>query len=199
MPLIVTSPMAAFVVQIKIAFLLAVVFTFPVFLWRLLSFLAPALHKKELRVLYTLIAPLTALFFAGVLFSYHYVAPITMQFLYEFTGPINALPLLGVHEFVGLTMSLLMVSGATFTVPVFMVLLTAMGAVSHQFWFENARYALVFFLILSAIITPDGSGVSMLLMSAPMSLLYGAGALVCVRVGNKPEFSSSLETKTFNT
>ena len=181
-PLIVTSPMAAFVVQIKLALLMAVFFTFPVFLYRLITYLAPALYKREQTLIYRLILPLTLLFFAGVTFAYVAIVPSTLHILYGFVAPLGAVPMLGMTEFVGIVMALLLTSGLAFTLPVFMVLLTAMGAVRSVFWLENSRYALVGFLIVSAIITPDGSGVSMLLLSAPVSLLYGAGVLVCSRV-----------------
>lgn len=181
-PLVVTSPMAAFVVQFKLAFLLAIFFTFPVFLLRLLSYLAPALYQHERRLLYALIAPATLLFFLGGYFAYAYLAPATFTILYTFTAPIGAVPLLGVNEFIGLTLALLLMSGIMFTLPVFMVLLTALRALRASFWWQNFRYAFVFFLIVSAIITPDGSGVSMVLLSLPVSALYGSGALVCTTV-----------------
>jgi len=181
-PLIVTSPMTAFVVQVKLSFLLSFFFTFPVFLYRLISYLSPALYVYEQRLIYKLLIPLTLLFFGGVYFSYVTIAPSTLSVLYTFAVPIGATSLLGVSEFVGITIALLVSAGVTFTVPVFMVLLTALKAVRAMFWVENARYAFVLFLVASAIITPDGSGVSMMLLSLPVSVLYGAGALVCARV-----------------
>lgn len=181
-PIIVTSPLTAFVVQVKIAFMLAFLFTLPVFLWRLMRFLAPALYEHEQRAMSFLVIPLTGLFFGGMVFAYAYLLPLTFAVLYAFAEPISAVTLLGATEFVGISLALLLFSGAVFTVPVFMISLTAMRVISAHFWFAHARYALVFFLILSAIITPDGSGVSMVLLTLPVSLLYGAGALICTRI-----------------
>lgn len=181
-PLVVTSPMAAFIVQVKLAFLLAAVFTFPVFLYRLLAYLAPALYTHELRLIYRIIVPISLLFFAGVYFAYATVAPVTLQILYGFAESIGVISLLGVTEFVGVVTALALTTGAAFTLPVFMVFATALGVVGASFWFRNARYALVSFLVVSAIITPDGSGVSMMLLALPVSGLYGLGALVCHRI-----------------
>lgn len=189
-PIVVTSPTAAFIIQVKLAFLMALIFTFPVFLLRLVRYLAPALHRHELRLVYIMLAPLSLLFALGVAFSYVFIIPPTLSFLYAYTIPINSIALLTANEFIGVIMSLLIMAGFAFTIPVFMTALTALRVISASFWLQNTRYALVFFLILSAIITPDGSGVSMLLLSVPVSLLYGGGALVCLRlerVGKKHE------------
>lgn len=197
-PLVVLSPTTAFVAQIKLAFLLALFFTFPVFLFRLISFLAPALYSYERRLIYLLVAPLSVLFLGGVYFAYQYVAPATFTILYGFTGPIGATPLLGTAEFIGVVMALLLITGIAFTLPIFMVLLTALGAIPARFWFQHARYAVVGFLIVSAIITPDGSGVSMILLSVPVSVLYGAGALVCARLEQVTERRQEHSTSGLN-
>ena len=181
-PLVVTSPTAAFVVQVKLAFLLALIFTFPVFLWRLASYLAPALRSRERQALALVVGPSLILFAVGVAFAYHTIAPVTLSILYGFTGPIGVVPLLGIVEFVGVVAALLLIAGCAFTIPVFMVLMTALGVISTAWWLARARYAIVGILVVSAIITPDGSGVSMLLLSVPVTVLYGAGIVVSAQV-----------------
>ena len=54
-----------------------------------------------------------------------------------------------------------------------MRVLRELHLVPAQFW----RAAGVSAIILSAIITPDGSGVTMAILSGPLFLLYGAGVL----------------------
>lgn len=112
----------------------------------------------------------------GVVFAYMYIAPAMFDILYAMTGSIGVTPMLEVGEFIGIIMALLFTTGVAFTVPVFMVLLTFLGVVRSSFWVKNAKFAFIFLLVVSAIITPDGSGVSMLLLSFPVSFLYGAGA-----------------------
>ncbi len=56
-----------------------------------------------------------------------------------------------------------------------MISLTFLGIIPSIFWREKWRYALLTFLLFSAIITPDGSGVSMMLLSLPLSGLYAVG------------------------
>lgn len=181
-PMIVTGPTVAFFAQIKIALLLAVIFTLPVFFAKLLQYLSPALHKTELITLCLTTIPSTVLFASGALFAYIFVVPQTFAFLYTFTDPISVSAFLSVQEFIGITLALLFATGLAFTLPVAMVLLTSLSLIPASFWRQKFRHAVVLLLVVSAIITPDGSGISMLLMTAPVSALYGIGALICVRV-----------------
>jgi sec-independent protein translocase protein TatC len=198
LPIVATSPTTAFVIQVKLALLLAIFFTFPVFLLRLIAFLHPALHKREQRFIYLSLVPLTVLFFGGVYFSYVFIVPTTLEVLYAYTAPIGATQLLGVAEFVGVVMALLLATGLAFTVPVLMSFLTLLGLVSSRFWFENARYAIVFFLVISAIITPDGSGVSMVLLSLPVSTLYGVGIFACMQIDRVAKKESDVSRTRFS-
>ena len=48
-------------------------------------------------------------------------------------------------------------------------------ATDAKFWRKNIRYAIVIIVIFGAIITPDGSGVTMWFIGGPMIALYVAG------------------------
>lgn len=181
-PLIVTDPMTAFLIQAKLALLLSIFFTFPVFLAQFIAYLAPALYRRELRFLTLLIVPLCILFAGGVVFAYRFIAPETFSILYGMAGSIQVVSMLGVSAFIDITVALLFATGAAFTIPVFMVLLTAFRLIPAAFWVQNLRYAFVLFLVVSAIITPDGSGVSMVLLSFPVCFLYGAGATIAMGI-----------------
>lgn len=184
-PLIVTEPLAAFVAQFKVAFLLACIFTLPVGLFTALSYLRPALSLPERLLFYSILIPTSLLFILGNLFAYWYILPTMFSVLYMYAVPLGATMFVSVSDFVGLSIALMAVSGLLFTLPVGMFLLTLLGLVSRDVWFKQWRYAAVIFLILSAIITPDGSGVTMVLLTIPLSILYGIGALVSLRLTRK--------------
>lgn len=181
-PLLVTGPMTAFVAQIKVSLLLAMFFTSPFFLYSLMRYLGPALYKRERWLIYMTSGPMLALFAGGAFFAYYKIVPETFRILYTFAEPIGVITYLGVGEFVGLTLALMLVTGVSFTLPVVMVFLSAVKVVAANFWWSHFGKAVVLVLILSAIITPDGSGVSMALMTLPVSGLYGIGALISSRI-----------------
>jgi sec-independent protein translocase protein TatC len=55
--------------------------------------------------------------------------------------------------------------------------ITVSGMVNPLFWRKNLRYFIIIVAIFGAIITPDGSGVTMWFMAGPMILLYVLGIL----------------------
>jgi sec-independent protein translocase protein TatC len=75
----------------------------------------------------------------------------------------------------------MMAVGIMFLLPVFMVFLSFLGIVKPCFWKNNWRYALLIFLIFSAIITPDGTGITMIMLSAPLAGLYFLGTIVTMK------------------
>lgn len=177
-PLIVTGPLTAFISQVKIALMLSFLFTFPVLCQRVIRFIAPALYARERMLLYAISIPTTLLFLGGVAFSYIYIVPTTLSVLYMYAAPIGAVTFLSIDAFLGLFIALLLIGGITATIPVVMVLLTLLHVVPSSFWTQKWRYAVVILLTVSAIITPDGSGISMALLSIPGVMLYGIGTFI---------------------
>jgi sec-independent protein translocase protein TatC len=55
------------------------------------------------------------------------------------------------------------------------------GIIDARFWRNNFRYAVIIFVIFGAIITPDGSGITMWLVAGPMILLYLLGMIFIKR------------------
>ncbi len=66
-----------------------------------------------------------------------------------------------------------------------MYAISVSGMVDSNFWRKNIRYAIVIIVIFGAIITPDGSGVTMWFIAGPMIALYGIGMAVIERKERK--------------
>ena len=176
--LIVTSPLTAFVAQIKIALLLSFICTLPFLLYRFIQYFSPALYLSERLAILKVAVPSAFLFALGAVFAYTALIPPTFSILYSYTDIIGATPFFSVNEFINLILALVVVSGIMFLLPICMALLTRFDIVPSTFWREEWRYAVIFFLVLSAIMTPDGSGVTMVLLSLPLAGLYGIGFIV---------------------
>lgn len=175
--LIVTSPLDAFSALALTAFLLAFIVSLPLFLYKLINFLSPALYADEKWGTLLVLIPSVILFFLGNLFGYYVIIPSAMGFLYDYALALGAEPLITTSKFIGFILGTTIFTGILFLTPVFMVLLTRAGLVPSAFWKKNWQYALVFFLILSGIITPDGTGVTMAMLSVPLAALYFVGYL----------------------
>jgi len=173
--LVALGPMDAFLAQFTIASFLAVFFSFPVIFYSVLSFLSPAFRKKEKKILGKIFFPSFFLFVAGCVFGYFFVLPATFKILYSFAQPMGLEPLYNVNDFLFQALGMIFFLGIMFLLPVAMVLTVALGVIEPRFWRDKWTYAIVFFLVASAIVTPDGTGVTMLILALPLTLLYFLG------------------------
>ena len=178
MTMVVMNPLDAFMAQVKISLFFGFLAALPVLIYGVLSYLFPALYIHERRAAIRVLLPAVLLFAGGCLFAYTIVIPATFTFLYPYAETIGALPFFAVGDFIALSLGLMFVVGCMFLLPVCMFLLNRLGLASAEFWRHNWGHALVTFLVLSAIITPDGSGISMILLALPLAVLYGAGVVI---------------------
>jgi len=172
------SPFNAFLSLIAVSVVLGLVVTFPLFFYKLVHYLSPGLYPHERRGLLRISVPASMLFVCGAFFSYFVVVPQTFELLYMFAGAAGVGELFHITEFVTLVLGLVIVVGLMFQLPIAMVLLTRFGLAGERFWREKWRHAAVAILIITAIITPDGSGLSMAMLSMPLGVLYIAGMKV---------------------
>ena len=173
---IVVSPAEAFVVQLQAAMFLAVVSAMPIIAYHMGKFIAPALYDRERKVIVRLVVPAVLLFVAGILLAFFLLLPFTFRFLYSVAGSLGAKHLfLSLDQFLGFTLIFTIGFASTFELPIVMYALTAAGLVKARTWRHNWRFAAIGIFIFAALITPDTSGVTMLLVAFPMLGLYLAG------------------------
>ena len=169
------SPFNVFLCLIGVSVVLALVVTFPMFFYKLIHYLSPGLYDHERKGLLRVSIPASLLFVGGALFAYFIVLPQTFELLYMFAGAAGVGELFHITEFVALVLGLIIMVGLMFQLPIAMVLLTRFGLTGGGFWRGQWRYAAMAILVITAIITPDGSGLSMAMLSMPLGVLYIAG------------------------
>jgi len=173
---IVLSPAEGFVVQMQSALFLALVTSMPILAYHGAKFIAPALYERERKVIVRLVVPAVLLFVAGVLIAFFVLLPFTFRFLYSVAGALGAQrKFLDLGEFLGFTITFTFAFGATFELPIVMYALTAATIVKAQTWRKYWRFAVIGIFFFSAILTPDASGVTMMLVAFPMLGLYFGG------------------------
>jgi sec-independent protein translocase protein TatC len=173
--LIQTAPGQAFFAQIYIAALAGIVFGMPVIIREFTGFIKPALKEREIHVSRTIALPALGLFIAGCLFSYVLVVPYILDFLYKYGEASGIVTFLNIIDFVSFVLQFLLAFGLSFQLPLIMYAVTASGIIDSSFWRKNIRYAIVVIVIFGAVITPDGSGITMWFIAGPMFALYVAG------------------------
>jgi sec-independent protein translocase protein TatC len=131
--------------------------------------------------LFKIISPMFVLFIFGVVFSYVLVIPLTLDFLYKYGESIGAETLLTVNDFIAFVLQFILAFGIAFQLPVMMYALSLSGLADSKFWQKNFRYAIIIITIFGAIITPDGTGVTMWFIALPMIGLYAVGIIAIRR------------------
>lgn len=173
---VVVSPAEAFVVQLQTALFLAAATGMPIVAYHAGKFVAPALYPRERRVIVRLVVPSVLLFAAGILLAFFVLLPFTFRFLYSVAGALGAKHLfLTLDQFLGFTLIFTLGFASTFELPVIMYALTAATIVKAAIWRKYWRFAVIGIFFFAAMITPDTSGVTMLLVAFPMVGLYVGG------------------------
>jgi sec-independent protein translocase protein TatC len=171
--LIATSVISPFLVPLKITLMAAFLLALPVVLYQVWAFVAPGLYSHEKRLVMPLVISSTILFFVGVAFSYFFVFGQVFKFIQGFAPKsITAAP--DIEAYLSFVMTMFIAFGATFEVPVVVVVLARMGIVSVEKLKGFRSYFIVLAFIVAAVITPPDI-VSQLALAVPMVLLYEIG------------------------
>ena len=79
--MIATDVASPFFTPIKLTFMVSVILSVPIILYRVWAFVAPALYKHERRLVVPLLVSSTLLFYIGMAFAYFVVFPLAFGFL----------------------------------------------------------------------------------------------------------------------
>lgn len=175
-----------FFINMKAAFVAGIFLVSPYLFYQIWSFIGPGLYEEE-RKLAIPVAFFTALcFVSGACFGYFIVFPYGFTFLANYDADIVTLnPKLS--EYYSMALGLLFAFGIIFEMPVFIFFLARFGIVDHKWLRTKRRWAIVVIFIVAAIVCPNPDVISMLLMAAPMVVLYEVSIWVAYFFGKKPK------------
>lgn len=174
--MIATGVIAPFLVPMKVTLMIAFILALPWVFYQLWAFVAPGLYAHEKRLVLPLVVSSSFLFIAGVAFCYFFVFGRVFQFIGEF-APTSIAVTPDIENYLDFVMSMSLAFGATFEVPVVVVILVRMGIVSVGKLKEIRPYAIVGAFVIAAIVTPPDV-VSQLALAIPMCLLFELGIWV---------------------
>jgi sec-independent protein translocase protein TatC len=186
--LIATGVAAPFLVPMKITLVLAIIVALPWVFYQAWAFVAPGLYAHEKRLVLPLVISSSFLFVSGVAFCYFLVFGRVFHFISEF-APTSIAVMPDIENYLDFVMSMCLAFGATFEVPVVVVILVRMGIVSVEKLKSIRPYAMVGAFVIAAVVTPPDV-VSQLALAIPMCLLFELGLLlapVFVRATRAPE------------
>jgi sec-independent protein translocase protein TatC len=185
--MIATGVIAPFLVPMKVTLVIAFILALPWVFYQLWAFVAPGLYAHEKKLVLPLVVSSSLLFMGGVAFCYFFVFGRVFKFIGDF-APTSIAVTPDIENYLDFVMSMCLAFGATFEVPV-VVVLVRMGIVSVAKLKEIRPYAIVGAFVIAAIVTPPDV-VSQLALAVPMWLLFELGLVVApifVRATQAPE------------
>ena len=169
--LIYTEPTEAFVLYLTIAGITGAVIALPLVMTQVWLFIAPGLYSHEKKMAIPFVVLSSICFVAGAAFSHYIVFPLTWRFFVSFTSDyLTFMP--RIEPAFALYIKMILAFGLVFQMPTIVLFLAKMGVVTAGFLWRHTKYALLIIVIVSAIVTPDGGGVSLVAMTIPLFFLY---------------------------
>jgi sec-independent protein translocase protein TatC len=173
--LIATNVISPILVPLKITLMASFMVALPIVLYQVWAFVAPGLYSHEKKLVLPLVVSSTILFVAGVAFCYFLVIPGMSQFIQAFApASITAAP--DIEQYFGFVLTLFLVFGIAFEVPIAVIVLARMGVVKIEQLRAWRGYFIVASFIIAAVVTPPDV-ISQLALAIPMCILYEIGII----------------------
>jgi sec-independent protein translocase protein TatC len=172
------SPTEIFRVYLKLSFLVGIVVAFPIILYQIYAFVAPALDRRVRSRIVWYAIPSFILSAIGLAICGYLILPFLMVRLFKFTQNVGVVGTYQLEPTVGFITLMLAIFAIMFQLPIVLSILASVGLVNSRMLMKGWRYATIAIFIAAAIGAPDGNPLTMLLLGAPLLVLYAVSILV---------------------
>ena len=175
--LTVLSVLGGFTIRFKVAFFFSLIICTPVIVWEVMGFFLPALKPSERRWVIPTVAAMILLFFLGMGFCYLVIQKPTIGWMVAQSRAIaDVIP--EAEDFLNIMMLLEIGFGFAFQLPLIVFYLSILHLVPYKTFRSQWRYVYIVLLVISSVVTPDASPVTMILMFAALIALYEIALLI---------------------
>jgi sec-independent protein translocase protein TatC len=167
---VIISPTEGFFSQLKVGLCGGLVLSFPWILYQLWKFVSPGLKLKEKKFFFYFLPVMIFLFLLGVSLAWFIALPLGLKFLLSFQiAEIKAQ--ISVEKYLSFFLSMILVMGTLFELPVFLMVLSGTGLVKKESLYYYRKHVYLGVFALSAFLTPPDV-VTQVLIAIPMVILY---------------------------
>ncbi len=169
--MIATDLSSQFMTHITTSVYLGLLGASPYIVLELFRFILPALYENERRYSLRVAVIVYMLFVIGVMISYFVLFPLSFRFLGTYSVAEKVVSNITLDSYVSTFVTLTLLMGVVFQLPVIMFVLGKMGFVTSEMLAKYRKHALIVIMIVAAIITPPDL-MTLLLVTVPLYLLY---------------------------
>lgn len=180
-----TEMSGQFTLQMNSGITTGLILGVPYLLFEIWLFIKPALLETERKSASGFVFFASVLFFTGVLFGYYIIAPLSINFLINFTVDPSIQNTFTIDSYLSTVLTLTLGTGIIFQLPVVIYILSKLGVMTPQFMRASRRYAAVLILVVAAIVTPTADPYTMMIVAFPLFLLYELSIMISANIQKK--------------
>jgi sec-independent protein translocase protein TatC len=177
---IVTGITETLTIPLKVSAIAGFAIALPVILWQVWTFVSPGLRPAERKFAWPFIVSALLLFALGGGFAY-FVMPVGLNFLAGFLGG-NATFLPDLNSYLTFFTLLIVIFGATFELPIAIILLGLLGIVSSRLLRSRRKGIWVGIVFVALVVTPGADPFTPTALFLPLIVLFEASILVLDKV-----------------
>jgi sec-independent protein translocase protein TatC len=168
--LITFSPAEPFITSFMVAFYASFLISFPIILWQVWSFLAPAFEKHTQRIVAGFTAFAGLLMVGGVLFGYFVALPAAVHFLTDYDSNLYTIQIRA-RDYLSFASLVLLAVGVVFEVPIVVLGLVRLRILTARKLRGNWRLGIII-MVAVAVALPGVDPVTTSIEAVPLLVLY---------------------------
>jgi sec-independent protein translocase protein TatC len=156
------GPLDPFYLRVKVAVIVGVIVSSPVWLYQIWAFIAPGLYAREKRWSYIFLGTAVPLFLAGVTLAYWSLGR-SMHYLLGLT-PTGVANILQVDQYMSFVMAMVLAFGIAFEVPLLIIMLNLAGILTHERFRKWRRVMIFAVFLIAGMANPSPDPITMLIL-----------------------------------
>ena len=167
--LILNSPLDPFYLRVKVAFIVGVILSSPVWLYQLWAFIAPGLYAREKRWGHIFLGTAVPLFLIGNVLAYLSLGR-SMHYLLGLT-PTGVGNYIQVDLYLSFVMTIMLAFGIAFELPLLIIMLNQAGILTHERFRKWLRLIISGVFLIAGMATPSPDPITMLILGGACAVL----------------------------
>ena len=171
-----TGPLDSFYLRVKVAVIVGVILSSPVWLYQIWAFISPGLYKREKRWGYIFVATSVPLFLTGVTLAYFSLGR-SMHYLLGLT-PDGVANIIYVDQYMSFVMAMMLAFGLAFEVPLLIIMLNMAGILTHERFRKWRRVMIFAVFVVTGMANPSPDPLTMLILGGACVAMVEAAELI---------------------